>query len=84
VRFVWSIFASDRCRPVRLDVPIGPGNGTRSGTLYQVYKTWAGNSGFRPVSIKTFATRLENVGVDKAHCKDGEYYGLALPAPDDD
>jgi putative DNA primase/helicase len=71
-----AIFSAERCRPARMDLPVGPGNGARAGGLYATYRSWSSESGFRPVSVKTFANRLESLGIDRAHCRDGEYYAL--------
>lgn len=79
-----SIFASDRCRPANLAVALGPGNGTRAAALYAIYRDWSSSSGFRPVSIKTFANRLENLGVEKSRRADGEYYGLMTGRADEE
>jgi P4 family phage/plasmid primase-like protien len=79
-----SIFASERCRPANLSAALGPGNGTRASALYATYREWSSSSGFRPVSIKTFSNRLENLGIDKGHQRDGWYWGLVTGAASND
>lgn len=81
-----AIFLADRTAPADLTQSTGPGNGTRAAALYSFYREWSVKSGFRSVSIKTFASRLENHGVDKTRRADGEWYALVTPlsASDDD
>jgi P4 family phage/plasmid primase-like protien len=71
-----AIFAAERCRPASPSLAISQGNGTRSSVLYQTYRTWAGESGFRPVSVKTFSSRLEAIGLEKSHMADADYWPL--------
>jgi putative DNA primase/helicase len=67
------MFVDDRCL-------IGDGYTVKASLLYERYKEWAGNNGYRPMTNKTFTQRLLNkYPIEKKKTKQHiEYHGIAL------
>lgn len=58
--------------------PIGLGNGTKAMRLYQEYRTWCGDNGFKVCSSKTFAQRAESMDRPAFRREDANYYPVHL------
>jgi P4 family phage/plasmid primase-like protien len=71
-----SIFIDERTSPSDPTRPVCKGNGHPSAGLYAIYRAWALENGFHPVTSKKFAQRVENVGVAKQRQIDGFYYAV--------
>lgn len=67
-----ALFVEERCEKLAADLDIR--DGTKASTLYGRYKDWAETGKFKPVSSKTFSTRMENLGLASKRQKDSFYY----------
>ena len=57
----------------------------KSSDLYAAYKAWCDTSGERPLSLRTFGTRLGDRGFEKKRLMTGwHWYGIGLPAKGSD
>lgn len=71
-------FLSEWTDPVSPDVAATSAHWERSARLYGSYRAWAMSCGYRPVSIKKFASRAKILGFAAAHSRDGTIYPLTL------
>ncbi len=73
-----AIFFDECTIAANFDEPIGLGNGTKAHRLYQEYKTWCGNNGFKLGSSKTFAQRAEALDRPAFKREEGQFYPVLL------
>ena len=65
-------FLGDRCE-------LGDTHEARAAQLYKAYREWCEEQGERPVSVRAFADRLQERGLDKHRDRAGvAYIGVSL------
>jgi P4 family phage/plasmid primase-like protien len=69
-----ALFIDEKTEPADGARPIADGNGTRAAPLYASYREWCTNNGYRPVSSKNFAGRMDNLKRSKVRQSEGFYY----------
>lgn len=69
-------FVVEKC--TRLGPSAKASEGTTGSALFMAYRLWAAAGELRPVSIRTFAQRLEALNVHQTKLADGNFYPLVF------
>ena len=74
-----SLWMMERCKPIVAAVSDAGFDGwSKSRTLYEDFRTWCQDSGFRSVAITKFGKRLGSLGIDRHRQSSGSVYRLKL------
>jgi len=73
-----AIFFDECTLAANFDEPIGLGNGTKAGKLYEEYRQWCDKNGFHKGSSKTFAQRAEAIDKPPFKVEAGHFYPVLL------
>lgn len=69
-------YIDEKCWRLRPDEDIE--QGTRSALLYSGYRDWALKSGYKPVSSKTFAARMDGLGLFGVRRSSGVFFPVRI------
>jgi P4 family phage/plasmid primase-like protien len=71
-----ALHVDERTTPIEKGTSVDTGTGATA--LYSGYRTWAADSGYRPVSSREFARRMAAIGLPSVKTKTGRYYPVRM------